>query len=352
MLQSVQVFNLRNIERLTLQNLQKNNLITGDNGAGKTSILEAIHILVTGKSFRTSQIARVIQDTAQEVVVSGQLSPDTKLGVARNRKADFRIRINDNNENKLSNLASYMPIRHITPDSFLMLTTGSKLRRQYLDFSVFHVKHEFADHWKTYQRQLKQRNALLKQSSSYSDLIPWDEQMIVTIEKINRMRENVFAEIITYLQANQLTFLPQYEVQYSLKTGLSSDDLKRAYEDSYIADKRYGYSTLGPHKADIDVTIAGHEAHTIISRGELKMLIVSMVLAQTDWLNDKQINCCLLIDDLTSELDKEKQRQLLNKVLDKAGLQTFISSINIPDYFTKTDKTNVAMFHVEHGRLL
>ena len=352
MLQSIQVFNLRNIQRLSLNNLQTFNMITGINGAGKTSLLEAIHILTTGKSFRTNQIAKVIQDNCDELVVSGKLTTNTKLGVSRNRKADFQVRVNDQNEKKLSTLAMHLPVRHIAPDSFLMLTSGSKLRRQFLDFSVFHVKHQFADCWKNYQRQLKQRNALLKQANNYTELKVWDDQMLDNIVVINEMRETVFQQLKVYLQANQLTFLPQYKVQYSLRTGVGTDDLKSQYEKSFTSDKRYGHSTLGPHKADIDVTIDGQDAHTIISRGEMKMLIISMILAQIDWLREVNKDSCLLIDDLTSELDKSKQALLLDNLIKRSGLQCFISSINLPDYFQSNKVQDVAMFHVEHGSLV
>lgn len=352
MLQSIQVHNLRNIQQLSLNKIKKNNLITGDNGAGKTSILEAIHILSTGKSFRTNQIARVIQNEAAELVVTGSAEKNTTIGVSRNRKADFQIRVNGTTEKKLSALAVHLPIRQLAPDSFLMLTTGSKLRRQFLDFTVFHVKHQFADYWSKYQRQLKQRNALLKKAVDYKDLKPWDADMLSTVAEINQMREEVFTELITYLESNQLTFLPEYKVQYSLRTGVGLGELKQQYADSFQSDKRYGFSTLGPHKADIDVTINGKDAHTIISRGELKMLVISMILAQVEWLSDANKDCCLLIDDLTSELDDKKQTQLLDYVLHKSGLQTFISSINVPDYFQEHNDQDVAMFHVKHGQLV
>lgn len=326
-------------------------LFYGNNGAGKTSVLEAIHLLGTGRSFRTHQISQVINNEAKSLNSFCQLSHGDKIGVSRSRQNDYEIRINQESKQRLSILAEYLPIRVMTPESFLLLTSGAQARRQFLDFCVFHVEHSFANDWQQYNRLIKQRNALLKQGESYEAFLYWDNQIIPLVEKITTIRESTFQQIIPYFNHYQNRFLPQYKVQYSLVKGLSETDTKKQYQDSFDTDRRYGFTTIGPHKADIRVTIDNDSAHQVLSRGELKMLVASLILGQVKWLVDRGTDNYLLLDDLASELDKQKQTLVLNEINKLTGLQTFVTAIEKPEFFRELSQDDYQMFHVEHGVL-
>lgn len=351
MITSLSIDCLRNLSQLKLSIANQINLITGDNGAGKTSLLESIHILGTGRSFRSNQIPVVIQDNKNALTVFAELSSGSKIGVERTRQGDFRVRLNGETQDKLSTLALHLPIRVMTPESFLMLTTGSQPRRQFLDFSVFHVEHCFASDWQTYQRLLKQRNALLKTVNTYDQVYYWDKQIIPLIQRINQTRQAVFNEIITHFDFYQSTFLPQYEVQYAFKSGVDSHDISAQLKDSFEQDRRYGHTTIGPHKADLSVKLDKTDAYQVLSRGELKMLVASMILGQVRWLLEKKDFCCLLVDDLCSELDRHRQQQVIDQIQSLVGAQAFITAINRPDFLDKHNKL-ISMFHVEHGKLV
>jgi len=352
MIELLKIQSLRNLHQVTLDNLKTLNLIIGPNGSGKTSLLEAVHIAGTGRSFRSNQISNVIQNESEQLTIYAQLSSDNRVGVQRTRRGEFSVRINQQDQDRLSVLAQYLPVRIIAPDSFLMLTTGSKLRRQYLDFSVFHVEHLFIRDWQNYNRIIKQRNAQLKQSKSYQDIKYWDSELIPLAKSINNIRKEVFKRLEGYITDFQLTFLPQYKVQYVFKSGTAENDLQQQFKAAYETDRRYGNTSLGPHKADIKILINGQDAHTVLSRGELKMLVISMMLAQVKWLGEIQNKfSCLLIDDLTSELDVIKQQMLLNSLQEIPNLQLFISSIDKPDYFNQLKDTDYRMFHVEQGQV-
>ena len=221
--------------------------------------------------------------------------------------------------------------------------------RQFLDFCVFHVEHSYAKLSQTYARLIKQRNALLKQKKDYADFLYWDDQIIPLVSEINELRQQTFFELIPYFNAYQNRFLPQYDVQYSLVNGVTDSDLKTQFENAFATDSRYGYTTLGPHKADIKIRIKSEDAHLILSRGELKMLVASLILGQVQWLLDKGSACYLLLDDLVSELDEIKQAMIFSEVMDLDNLHTFVTAIRQPEFFKTIDKDSYQMFHVEHG---
>ena len=350
MLRRLLTENVRNLTATSVSIDQSVCVITGNNGAGKTSFLEAIHILGTGRSFRTNQIINIINRDKDKITVFGELANNRRLGVERNKAGEFQVRINQENQQRMSTLAQYLPVRVMTPESFLMMTAGAQARRQFLDFAVFHLEHSFSQDWQNYNKLLKQRNALLKQSKGYDELKYWDNQIITITERINSLRNQAFEQLLPHFEYYQYTFLPQYKVQYSLKSGVDSGDLSQQFIDSYSTDCRYGFTTIGPHKADIRVRIDKQKAHQVLSRGELKLLVASLIMGQIRWLLEREKYCCLLIDDLASELDTTKQGIILDKIVELKGLQTFITSINQPDFFNETS-LDYQMFHVEHGHI-
>ena len=351
MISQLRYDSVRNLKPKTLSINTSLCLFYGDNGAGKTSILEAIHILGTGRSFRTHQISQVIQKESKHLNSFCVLDSGDKVGVQRTTDNEYEIRINQESKNRLSILAEYLPVRVMTPESFLLLTSGAQSRRQFLDFCVFHVEHSFANNWQTYGRILKQRNALLKQGKGIESFQYWDNQLVPLIEQINSIRESTFNELIPYFNYYQTRFLPQYDVQYSLSKGMSDDDIQAQLEKSFESDKRYGFTTVGPHKADVKVKINSDNAHQVLSRGELKMLVASLILGQVKWLVDRGTMNYLLLDDLASELDTQKQDIVLQEIKQLSRLQTFVTAIKKPEYFQGLESKEYQMFHVEHGVL-
>jgi DNA replication and repair protein RecF len=350
MISYLNINNLRNLNEVSCGPFGKLNILTGDNGAGKTSFLEALNILSTGRSFRTNQIANVINNDSQQLTLFCQKDTNDRIGMSRNRRGEYQVKMNQQAVDRLSTIAKYLPVRVMTPESFLMLTAGAQARRQYIDFSVFHVEHSFNKDIQTYQKLLKQRNAQLKSTATYEDIVLWDKQMIPLIDRISRARSTTFESMLPYFKHFQDSFLPQYDVQYSIRSGTEPhEDLAQAYIANYQNDKKYGHTSIGPHKADINIKINNTDAYQVLSRGELKMMVAVLILAQVKWLLSKQSYCCLVIDDLSSELDTEKQALILNELMAIEGLQTFMTSIDLPEYIQNNNHSDIKMFHVEHG---
>jgi len=359
-LEQLQVSNVRVIKNTTLTFSPRLNLISGPNGAGKTSLLEAIHLLGVGRSFRNHQIKHVIAKDSNELTIFGKLSApgsDT-LGISRDKSGKFKVRINNIDQNKLSTLAHYLPVLVITPDSYKLITSGPQYRRQYLDLSVFHVEHTFSHNWQRYNRVLKQRNALLKSCKSYSELSIWDKEYVELAEYLNQARKSEFLVLKSHFEDIQTTFLPQYRVQYRYYSGWDSEatqSLSDQLEENYSLDKKYGYSNIGAHKSDIKLLVDNRPVQEVLSRGEQKMLVNAMHLAQCRRLSmDLHNSCLLMIDDLPSEIDSVKQELLLAELVKMPDVQLFISSINnidISQKFFNKELSTSRMFHVEQGEV-
>ena len=355
-LETLQVSNVRAIKHANLKLSPSINLITGSNGSGKTSFLEAIYLLGVGRSFRSNQIKSIINSSSDELTVFGQLADPNKntLGITRDKSGNFKIRINNTDQNKLSSLAHFLPVLVITPDSYKLLTSGPQYRRQFLDLSVFHVEQNFANSWKRYNRILKQRNAQLKKCKSYSELSIWDKEFSQLSQVLDHVRNKEFLHLKKHLEVIQSIFLPQYRVQYHYSSGWDSESPQtfcQQLESSFDIDKRYGYSTIGAHKSDIKITIDNQPVQDVLSRGEQKMLVNAMHLAQTRRLSqDNNKHCLLLIDDLPSELDVGKQELLLSELLKINKVQIFIAAISISTIKNiYKEGLPISVFHVEQG---
>ena len=355
-LEKLQVHNVRAIQKADLELSSGINLITGDNGSGKTSFLESIYLLGVGRSFRSNQVKNIINTQSNNLTVYGKLSkPNAQsLGISRDKSGKFKVRINNVEQNKLSSLARYLPVLVITPDSYRLLTSGPQHRRQFLDLSVFHVEQSFSIDWQRFNRILKQRNAQLKGCDHYSTLAIWDQEFAQLAEKLNRARMTEFLQLKRHLEDIQGIFLPQYRVQYQYSSGWdteSSQTFSQQLEGCFETDRRYGYSTIGAHKSDIKLTVDNQVVQDVLSRGEQKMLVNAMHLAQAKRLSqDLNKGCLLLVDDLPSELDGQKQSLLLNELTKLQKVQLFITAINKINLDNiKNKHLPIKMFHVEQG---
>ena len=141
------------------------NILSGDNGSGKTSLLEAIHLLGLARSFRSTRLQPVIQFDQLSCTVFGEVVSELSshaLGVSRSRDGQFQIRIDGQSARSAAQLAHLLPLQLINPDSFRLLEGNPRIRRQFLDWGVFHVEPRFLLAWQRLQRALRQRNSWLR----------------------------------------------------------------------------------------------------------------------------------------------------------------------------------------------
>lgn len=353
------ISDVRNIRQANLVGLSDINILFGENGAGKTSVLEAVHTLSTGKSFRSHKLKSLINYDADKFSVFGSLGNQNSgevytIGVERSHLNTVNIRLNKKNLNSISDLAVFLPVQPIYSDTFDLLLGGPSERRRFIDWGVFHVEHSFFNSWRTAQKCLKHRNALLKNGKISSDEFTiWTQSYIESCEQIDAYRLDYFKyfETIFYDYVAKLGGLEDLKVTY-YKGWDKDQDLADVLNQSLLREQQFGYTIAGAHKADLRFKTGKFLAADTLSRGQQKLLVSAMKLAQGKILNDLVgKHCVYLIDDLPSEFD-QRHRTLFCEHLVELDAQIFVSCVNPNDLMDCwPEKTKLSMFHVEHGQI-
>lgn len=332
------------------------NLFCGVNGSGKTSVLEAIHMLGTGRSFRSRKSQSVIQYDRESLAVFGRLDSGISLGVEKRRDGSGRIRINQAAAESSSQLAACLPLQVINSESFAALDGGPGVRRQLLDWTVFHVEHRYAQHWKSYQIALKQRNALLRRGKIDPNLAaPWELQLVESGNLVDTLRRQTF-EVLHDRFFQKIADLPQAPLQglqLHFRSGWRKDlTLPEALAESRDGDQEQGFTRVGPHRADLRFAVNGQDAHSVLSRGQQKMLVCALRTAMAEVIGGDR-RAVFLVDDLPSELDEENQMRLA-RWISQCASQVFVTGIEHdvtarPWLSLGSPWDSPTMFHVEHG---
>ena len=249
-------------------------------------------------------------------------------------------------------LAALLPLQLINPDSYRILEAGPKFRRQFLDWGLFHVEHSFFPLWQRLQRLLKQRNAALKQPGDYGTVAPWDNELIKRSEAIDHMRDSYIIEFNAIFQNVIGKMLEVDGLKLSYWRGWDRESsLAEVLQRHFYRDQQLGYSQYGPHRADLKITVNGVPAHDVLSRGQQKLVVSAMSLAQGLLLKQQtNKNCIYLIDDLPAELDISRRRFLANTLAD-CQAQVFVTGVADTDFCDLFPVESTRLFHVEHGTI-
>lgn len=362
-LSRLEVTQVRNLHSLQISPHPSVNFIVGDNGSGKTSLLEAISLLSRGRSFRTPHIRKVITHGSGDLTVFGEVQAAEqchRLGIRRMQNGDTLAKINGERCERLSDLAALLPAVEIESSSFELLDGGPSVRRELLDWGLFHVEHRFLDIWKRYRTALDQRNALLKAGDSPAlrhSLPYWNAQLAEYGHALDDLRQQYVGRFALALQELMGTYFDLGLVDVAYAPGWNSQQypsLLACLEAHRTAELEKGRSLYGPHRADLEIRWAGQPARDICSRGQKKLVLYGVRLAQIMlYQREKQSTPILLLDDLPAELDKGNIDRI-SRFLSDYPCQSFITAIakDIHDSGLCSTFGSHAMFHVEHGRLM
>jgi len=354
LLNQLSIENFRNITSVSLPLSKGVTVFVGENGAGKTSILDAVHLLGTGKPFTTHRIDNVIHRDASAVQVVGHLSTPSKvvMGVRRNRGGSGEARIGGTSVKALSELAKALPLIVINADALNIVREGPEGRRRFIDSFVFHVEQNFSQASRRYLHALKQRNALLKERRSTDDSV-WIRDLAVSGELVVSARGravSVLAEALKDVLADMKVSLPEW--QLIQRTGWAADrSLAEALVSVADSDRHRGFTQVGPHRGDVFFLVEGSPAHEVLSRGQMKVLMAATKLAQARVVHRKTgASPVLLVDDVAAELDAENAAGLFGNMVSD-GFQVLVAMVDAagPSAWTQNALSNV--FHVEHGAI-
>ena len=362
-LSQLQINNVRNLRQVKLQGLHRINVFFGPNGAGKTSILEAIHLLGMARSFRGASVKPLISHDCPDCTVFGSITARSSsgptstltLGVQRSVSGEVQIKVAGKAVRTAAQLVEHLPLQTINADSFELLTGSPQARRQYLDWGVFHVEHRFFNQWQRFQRCIKQRNNLLRRGKiSDTELAVWTRDLAASGSTISEYRRAYFNELKPQFLAIMTTLAPELTgLDLRFRRGWDKSlNYGQALDVSHDVDKDRGYTHVGPQRADIKVTIDGRPAAEVLSRGQQKLVVCALKLAQGQLMSAMgRGECTYLVDDLRSELD-EPHSKLICELLSTMQVQVFVTSIEREDVCAVwPEGDNLKVFHVEHGQV-
>jgi len=337
----------RNLRSTTLDVNSRFNIISGDNGSGKTSLLEAIYVLCQAHSFRTHQLKQCINHDKSGFLLFGRFD-DHKAGLA---KSDKRLEIHVDGESikRRSELVRKTPINIVNSDSFVLLDGAPQKRRAFIDWCMFHVEPGYAEQWRLFQHALRQRNRLLKSRQDTNLLDYWDKHIIEPSLSLSAMRRDYCKKLQAIVADELCEILSGISFELEYQQGWPDDlSLEDAINSSRPRDIRSGFTNTGIHRDDLKFLSQGRNASEILSRGQGKRVCLALLLAALKVVSkSKQNRIILLIDDLNSELDSTAQN-LVYQQLVEMDLQIFISNIDsvVPQPVIGKE---IKLFHVEHG---
>jgi len=346
----------RNLHSVDFDPAPDLNIIVGKNASGKTSILEAIYFLGRVTSFRTNRFDRMLQKGQETLIVYGKLKSKNgeivPFGVQKDAKT-VKIRINEQKITKVSELVTNLPLQVIHPNSHQLLEEGPKFRRRFLDWGVFHVEQTFYPAWQRYQIAIKQRNTALRNKSGKDLICVWNKELIESGDILDKLRKQYVKDLQDLLPQYIIPILGDMNSRVEYQQGWQKElEFAEALEQSIEKDIMRGYTTVGPQRADVKIMVDDVLANERISRGQQKILVTGLLLAQAGLFTKKTgEKCILLIDDVAAELDSVNREALLSILMDM-DVQMFLTSIEQDTLASILHgKRPGKMFHVEHGNL-
>ena len=354
--------NFRNISDVNITLHPKLNFIYGLNASGKTSILESLYFISTGRSFKSRRIENIICRESQltEFILFGKLGNSLsetdiyQVGIKKSTILPTQIKINKELIKSASKLAKLSPIILIDPLSFELLNGAPTQRRQFLDWGVFHVEHLFSSDMNSYLNCLKQRNSLLRNGKIDDILLNvWDKKLSELGEHVHTRRQAYFEKFQQRLDLFLRYFSLNENIKVSYYKGWDKNKkLAESLEQFQERDIERKFTQVGPHRADIKVSIFGQPASENLSRGQQKLFIFAMYLAQMQTLYEEyKKHTVVLIDDVAAELDDDNLNLVFKKLIELDS-QIIVTVLNT-DILGRLEenKTDYQMFHVEHGKI-
>jgi len=305
-------------------------LISGPNASGKTSLLEAIYVLVRGRSFRTRRLEHLIPNGTERCVVFGEVETSTRrvpMGVEGSRTG-IRAQIDGDKPSSLAELALFLPVQIIDPEVHHLIEEGPSRRRRFLDWGVFHVEQSFVGHWQRYQQVLKQRNAALKARQPRTVVSVWDSDLVRSGELLGAARARYVSLLSPLAEAIGRNLLGM-ELSLSYRNGwLKGLSMNEALQQSWSHDLEMGATQVGPQRAELGIRLDGTPVKDRISRGQQKLLAAALLIAQIKLFPEgSPVRPTLLLDDPAAELDDERLASLIREVSTQA-VQLIVTTLH------------------------
>lgn len=374
------LINFRNYREAYLDPNPELNLIIGANAQGKSNLLEALFLFTTGKSFRVMREIELIkwgEDFARVIVEIVQKSQkkvkiEIIFQIAKNIKNSLKIiKLNNKVVRCATNLVGAVNAVMFSPDDMEIIKGGPGIRRRFIDMQITQMSPSYCDNLRRYHKVLEQRNSLLRSSQSYEEKIPlldiWDQQLshygtlliskrLEVIRKLEELAKPVLMNITGSKECLRLSYSSTVsmerkmdEIVFNEGKEIFESSLKKRFKEhlDFIRKReiKYGATSIGPHRDDMNIFLNERPVKNFGSQGQQRTVSISLKLAERELIyNETGEEPLLLLDDVTSELDKNRSSQLLNYIRGKG--QIFITQ-NHPDELFNSIKTS--SFYINEG---
>ena len=355
-LEKLSILNYKNIAEATLELSPKMNCLIGQNGVGKTNVLDAVYYLSFCRSSNNpidSQVIRHGQDFFMlEGVYEGEIEEEV-ISCAMKRGMKKHFRRNKKEYKRLSEHIGLITIVMVSPNDTLLIDGSSEERRRFMDVVISQQDRSYIEELNRYNKALQQRNTLLKQEQSPDPdvMAILEEQMAHSGEAIYRKRAKLVEQMVPLFQQYYERISGGHEqVSLNYVSHCQRGPLLEVIQRDRWKDQAIGYSLHGIHRDDLEMQIDGHPMRREGSQGQLKTYVTSLKLAQFKVLGGKPI---LLLDDIFDKLDAERVEQIVKLVADDEFGQIFITDTNREhlDQILSASSHDYRIFHVKDGEI-
>ncbi len=353
-LRSLQTYHFRNLSDVNIDLDPGIQLVYGENASGKTSLLDAIHVLCSAKSYLGARPRKLIQFQQESMSLNGVIyQPDISAMHLQYKWQGSQITLTAGHKvtRRSSDYAAYQPVQSITPLSYRLIDDTPEIRRRFMDWGVFHVKPAYIEDWRRFQRSLAHRNSMLRYGTNRRTLSAWNQEFTELSNLVDSHRKSYLDFYHNQFQLLACEFFPHDELSIQYQRGWDeSKALQQLLDESFNKDTERRYTFYGPQRADLQILLNGRPARDVASRGQKKLITFALYLSQLRFQQHAgKRGGTLLIDDLPSELDREHQTQVLDFLI-KSPAQVVISCID--RHQVELPGTSVKkLFHVKQGEV-
>lgn len=359
-IKSLELQDFRNYEKLNIDFHPNVNLVLGNNAQGKTNLIEAIYLSSLGKSFRTSNDTEMIRFGSKffRIKVEAEKKSEeitVEMAVSKESKA---VKLNGRKIKKISELLEHVYIVVFSPEDLKIVKEEPEKRRRFVDRELSQIKPVYFNNLTRYKKVLLQRNAMLKELSPKMSLLEvWDAELIEYgsriilqrdefIKKMNRISREIHRGITNGKEKLQI----QYEANIPVMKTL--DEQKEIFDEKIKSniekDLTRRTTTSGVHRDDLKITVNGIDIRKYGSQGQQRTAALSLKLAEIMLIKEEtDEDCILLLDDVLSELDEERQNYLINSL---SEIQLFITSAELSERVRRTLPQGKTFF-VNNGKI-